>query len=159
MSAHAMSVQIIPNPNRLAERVMNREDGLTLDQLLERADEITARSVCQWHAGAVHEVMFMASSWPHYGASRFDLAVSVLCFAAMASDMKSNAEHLGYPDIALAASGLAQSLLRIDTDANSGDDGSLRAQLEAVTASLARLRTCLAEPRRAVSNDRDLLAA
>src|SRR6185436_14483315 len=102
MSAHAVSVQFIPNPNRLSERVTNMEDGLTLEQLLERADEIVARSVCQWHAGAVHEVMFMASSWPHYGASRFDLAVTVLCFAAMANDMKANAGHLGYPDIALA---------------------------------------------------------
>jgi hypothetical protein len=154
-----MIVQLISTPNRLAERVIGTEGGLTLEQLLLRADEIVARSISQWHAGALQEVMFMASSWSHYGASQFDLAVAVLGFGATANDMQANAEHLGYPDIALAASGVIQALLRVDPDGNSGDDGSLRAQHEAVTASLARLRACLADPRRVVADGRDLLAA
>jgi hypothetical protein len=153
-----MTAELIPDPNRLAERVTGSQDGLTLEQLLERAEEIVDRTVCQWHAGAVQEVTFMTGTWAHSGRARDDIVTTVLCFAAVANDMKVNAEQLGYPDVAAAAATLVRTLLAFDSEADGGDDAGLRAQGEAVTAALARLRRCLAEPRRVWADGRDLLA-
>jgi hypothetical protein len=154
-----MPAEMIDNPNRLAERVVGTGDGLTLEQMLERADEIADRTVCQWHAGAGQEVMFMIGHWASRGMSGIDLAMTAMCFAAAAHDMKENAEQLGYPDIAAAAGDLMSALLRIDTDVEGGDDGSLRGQGETVTTALAHLRTKIVEARRAWADGTDLLAA
>lgn len=154
-----MPAELMHNPNRLAERVAGFDDGLTVEEMLERADQIVDRTVRQWHAGATQEVTFMIGSWTRRGMSSPDLAMTLLCFAALANDMRASGEELGYPDIAAAAGDLISALLAIDTDLDNGDDGSHRGEGEAVTTALATLRDRIAEGRRVCSDGTDLLAA
>lgn len=154
-----MPAELMDNPNRLAERVVGIDDGLTIEEMLERADEIVDRTVCQWHAGAVHEVMFMISRWAGRGMSAVNLATTAMCFAAVARDMKESATELGYPDIAAAAGDVTDALLRIDAGVENGDDGRPGSRDATVATALIHLRTRIAEARRVGADGADLLAA
>ena len=154
-----MSVEIIPNPNQLAHRVLDSENGLTLEQLLDRAEEIVAKTTNQWHAGIVEDVAFMLGQLTGRTVSNDEIAPVLIMFASILGDIEASAEELGYPDIRAAARDVSTAIFRIDTSAESGDQGSLNGQREAVTTCLALLRMRVVEASRVESSGGDLLAA
>ena len=132
-------VEIFHPSNQLTDRV-RLDGGLTLEELLDRADAVVARTVCQWHAGIVEEVSFMMRAWMGRAVTARMLEPIAASFSSIVRDIADNAEALGYPNIRQAAGELLTALARVDTEAEGGDDGSLRGQAEAVTAGFARLR-------------------
>ena len=142
---------LIPIANRLADRVTGMEDGLSREQMIERAEEAMERMIFEWHAGTVQKVLAFIAIWNDHELTRDGLGADVVAFTAVADDIKCTAEQLGYVDIAAAAGELSSALRASNMATGDGGDD--------VHAALVHIHRCLADPHRVLPSSGDLLAA